>query len=249
MHNNSGNNLPPVIYVAESPELAINYKWDSRAAGINREVVVLDSAKIRERYQDVQLPVDIVPGEMLIRDPYCGGYIQAVNAEEEYIQAMNDGVFLIAQLLGATKITYKGGKVNVFKREIGNDNRVEYKAIEVGIGVKVSKDDKLCNKMQMTREFSPQEYTLAQFEKAMDIAEKRGLLNSRDIRSLLDARNPNFGNLMSRQTVEVEMSSSLNKVMDIAFTVKSAPFLDVSSSTHIAIERRIEIRREWDIIF
>ena len=101
----------------------------------------------------------------------------------------------------------------------------------------------------MTREFPKQEFTIDQFNNAKLVAEERGLLMSRDIRSLIDARDPELGAPMSRQTINVEISSSLNKAMDIAFTLNTVPFFNLNSNTKIATEKKYELNIEWDITF
>ena len=255
MDNNCNNHLAPVIYVADSPEQAINYKWDSRANGLNRNVVVLEPSKIQELgtgNKHFILPYDLTPGEVLIRDPYNQGYILATDAEEEYLKAAAEGIFLIARCLGATKITYKKCNIKQFKREIDSKNKLNYKVVDLKLDVKKSKEEELKNEISMSREFpkgDKQEFTKEQFEKAQSIAAERGLLLSRDIRSLLDARDPDLGAPMTRQTVNVEISSSLNKALDIAFSLNTVPFFHLDSNTKIATETKLVLNIEWEIIF
>ena len=255
MDNNSNRHLAPVIYVADSPEQAINYKWDSRANGLNRNVIVLEPSKIQELGEGnkhFRLPYDLTPGEVLIRDPYNQGYILATEAEEDYLKAAAEGIFLIARCLGATKITYKKCNIKQFKRVIDSNNGLRYKVVDLKLDVKESKEEELKNNVLMTREFpkeNNQAFTQEQFEKAMSVATERGLLMSRDIRSLLDARNPDLGTPMTRQTVNVEISSSLNKALDIAFSLNTVPFFHLDSNTKIATETKLVLNIEWEIVF
>lgn len=252
MDNNNNTHLAPVIYVAESPEQTINYKWDSRANSLNRNVVVLEPRHIQalcEGRNNFYLPYDLTPGEVLVRHPYNQGYIQASDAEEEYLTAAAEGVFLIARCLGATKIAYKKCNKAEFEREINSDNSLRYKVVDAKLNINTSLEEKLLNKYSMTREFPKQEFTKTQFEKAKSIAEERGLLMSSDIRSLLDARDPELGSPMTRQTVNVEISSSLNKAMDIAFTLNTVPFFNLNSNTKLATKRKLVLEIEWEIIF
>lgn len=252
MDNSSNSHLAPVIYVAESPEQAINYKWDSKAKGLNRNVVVLtpdDIKKLGQGRKDFDLPYDLTPGEVLIRHPYNQGYILATSAEDEYLTASAEGIFLVARSLGATKITYKKCNIAEYKREIDSTNNVKYKVVDVNLNVKASIEKKLLNKISMTREFSKQEFTSDQFKKAKHVAEERGLLLSRDIRSLFDARDPELGAPMKRQTVSVEITSSLNKALDIAFTLNTVPTFNLSSNTKIVMEKKLVLNIDWDISF
>lgn len=252
MDNNSNHHLAPVIYVAESPEQAINYKWDSRANGLNRNVVVLEPSQIQTLAEDKKhysLPYDLTPGEVLIRHPYNQGYILATDAEEEYLKASAEGIFFIARCLGATKIVYKKSNIAEFTREIDSNNRLKYKAVEMNLKVKQEKEQKFLNRINVTREFPKQEFTAEQFAKAKSIAEERGLMVSPDIRSLLDARDPNLGLPMTRQTINVEISSSLNKALDIAFSLNVVPLFNLNSDTRIATQKKLELSIEWDIIF
>ena len=252
MCNNSNNHLAPVIYVAESPEQAINYKWDSKSSVLNRNVVVMEPkeiSKLKQGNKHFYLPYDLTPGEILIRHPYNQGYILAKDAEEEYLTESAEGIFLVARCLGATKILYKKCNIAEYTREIDSKNGLKYKVVEVNLNVKETKVQKLLNRIQMTREFPKQEFTLEMFENAKSIAQERGLLMSRDIRSLLDARDPRLGAPMTRQTINVEISSSLNKALDIAFTISCTPIFNISSDTRIATQKKLELNIEWDIIF
>lgn len=255
MDSNSNNHLAPVIYVADSPEQAINYKWDSRANRLNRNVVVLEPHKIQELGEGNEhffLPYDLTPGEVLIRHPYNQGYILATKAEGEYIAATAEGIFLIARCLGATKITYKKCDIKQFKREIDSHNSLKYKVVDLDVDVKKSKEEELKNKISMTREFpkdDKQGLTKEQFEKAKSIASERGLRMSQDIRSLLDARDPDLGAPMTRQTVNVEIFSSLNDALDIAFSLNTVPFFHLDSNTKIATETKTVLSIEWEIVF
>lgn len=252
MDNNSNRHLAPVIYVADSPEQAINYKWDSRANRLNRNVIVLEPHKILELGEGNEhflLPYDLTPGEVLIRHPFNQGYILATDAEVDYYKATAEGIFLIARCLGATKITYKKCNIKQFKREIDSNNSLNYKVVDLDVNVKNSKEEKLRDRITMTREFDKQEFTKEQFEKAKSFAFERGLLMSQDIRSLLDARDPDLGAPMTRQTVNVEISSSLNKALDIAFSLNTVPFFHLDSNTRIATETKWVLNVEWEIVF
>lgn len=252
MDNNNNTHLAPVIYVAESPEQRINYKWDSGANSLNRNVVVLEPRQIQalcEGKNNFSLPYDLTPGEVLVRHPYNQGYIQASEAEEEYLTAAADGVFLIARCLGATKITYKRCNIVEFEREINSDNSLRYKVVDAKSSTNTSLKEKLLKMYSKTQEFTKQDFTKSQFNKAKSTAEKRGLLMSSDIRSLLDARDPELGSPMTRQTINVEISSSLNKAMDIAFTLNTVPFFNLNSNTKSATKRKLVLNTEWDIIF
>lgn len=250
MDNNSNNHhLPPVIYVAEYPEQAINYKWYSK---LNKNVTVLEACQIQklgEGKKHFYLPYDLLPGEVLVRHPYNQGYILATEAENEYLKASTEGIFLIARCLGATKIVYKKCNIAEFKREINSNGDITYEAIKTKLEVKDLLEQKLESNSFKKQEYSKQEFTIEQFNKAKSVAEERGLIMSRDIRSLLDARNPELGSLLTHQTVNVEISSSLNQVMDIVFSLDTASVFSLNSNTKIATSKKTELNIEWDIVF
>lgn len=251
MRNNSS--IRPVIYVAESPEQAMNYDWDSSSKALSRNVSVMAYDDIRELGKGKDnffLPDNFTSGDVLIRHPYNQGYILVTDDTEiEYMKASADGIFLIARCLGATKICYKKSDIAEYHRELDSNNSVKYKVVDLSLNVKKSTEQKLINRIKKEQEFEKYEYTIAQWEKARLIAQARGLLVSQDIRSLFDARNPNLGALMKRETVNVEMSSSLNQVLDIAFTINAVPLFNMNSNTKIVTERKRDVTIEWDIIF
>ncbi len=205
--------------------------------------------KLGEGEEHFYLPYDLNPCEILIRHPYNQGYILATDAEEEYLTASAEGIFLVARCLGATKIVYKKCEIKEFTREIDSNNGLIYKEVKLNLNVKKSKEEKIRNSLQMTREFPKQEFTSEMFEKAKSIAQKRGLLMSRDIRGLLDARDPTLGPPMTHQALNVEIFSSLNKALDIAFSINCVPLFNLSSNTRIATKKKLKLNIEWDIIF
>lgn len=252
MDKNSNNHLAPIIYIAESPEQAINYKWDSRSKGLNDNIRVLNPEDIYllgKGNENFYLPYDLTPGEVLVRHPYNQGYIQAADAEEEYLQASAEGMFLIARCLGATKIIYKKSNIAEYKREIDSNNCITYKVVDINLDFKNFTEEKFCNKINMTREFSKQEFTQEQFEKAKSIAKERGFFMSSKIRSLIEARDPEICPPLLRQETEVEISSSLNKVLDIAFSLNTVPFFKLDSNTKIATQKKIVLSVKWEILF
>ena len=252
MDNNNNTRLAPVIYIAESPEQAINYKWHSSFSRVNSNVVVLDSCDIQRlgnERNNFCLPNDLTPGEVLIRHPYNQGYIQATDAENEYVNAAAEGVLLIARCLGASEISYKKCEITEYEREINSDNSIRYKAVDGNLNINTSLKQSISNKYSMTRKFTKQEFTKEQFNKAKSIAEERGLLMSNEIRSLLDARNPELGSVMTSQTVNIEIASSLNKAMDIAFTLNAVPLFNLNLNARVATKRKIVVNTEWNIIF
>lgn len=252
MLDNSNNNLPPVIYIAESAEKAISYQWDSRARNLNNNVVVMDSNQIRklgEGKKYFYLPYDLMPNEVLIRHPYHQGYIPVLDAEEQYLQETAEGILLMARCLGAKEIIYKKCNIKEFKRELDSNNNLKYKAVDLNVNVKSSIEEELKHNVELTRTFPASNFTESDFEKAKKIAEDRGLLISSDIRSLIDARDPYFGMPMSKQKLSVEITSSLNKALDIAFTLNTVPFFNLSSNTRVATQKKIVLKVEWLIIF
>lgn len=252
MHNDNSRHLAPVIYVAESPEQAINYKWDSRSKALNKNLVVMESEEILRLGQGNEhfyLPYDLNPGDVLIRHPYNQGYILATEAEEVYLKESAEGIFSIARCLGATKISYKRIDIKEFTREVDTSNGIKYKAVDVNVKVKQEKEQKLLHKIAMTREFPKQEFTTKQFAKAKEIAHDRGFDSSPEIRSLLEARDPELGQPMTLQTVNVVMSSTLNKVLDIAFSLNVANIFNLNSNTRVATSKKVDVEIEWDIQF
>lgn len=253
MESNDNSYLAPIIYIAESPEQAINYKWDSSARALDKNVLVLDESGLRELAKNKGpyfLPYDLTPGEALVRHPYNQGYLLLRDdAKEKYITETAEGMFLVARCLGATRIEYKKCDIAEYKREIDSKNGLKYKSVNVGLDVKHSLEEKYLRRIKMMREFPKQEFTQANFEMAKQIAEERGLFWSADIRSLIDARDPRLGAPMTRQTVSLEVSSSLNQALDVAFSLRAVPFFKLSSSTKIMTEQKTDMKVEWDIQF
>lgn len=251
MNKTNDAHLAPVICVAESPEHEANWKWHPNSKNLEGiEVMTADSIReLAQYYSNFTIPYDLKPNDVLIRHPYNQGYILATDAEEEFLKASAEGIFLIARCLGATKIEYNKCNLEESIREIDSNNNIKVKVVDLGVDVKSKKIEKLRNKIEMTREFPKQEFTEERFKKAQLIAQERGLLMSSDIRSLLDARDPSLGEPMTHQTLKYELSSSLNRVMDIAFTLTVAPEFKLSSTTKIATQKRLELNVEWDISF
>lgn len=205
-----------------------------------------------ESNPSISLPYDLTPGEVLVRHPYNQGYMLLTEAEEKYFKASVDGIFLIARCLGATEIVYnKHTEIN-YLRQLNSKNEMRYKLIEGGLDVKYSGSQALIDKMEMVQKYPQQELTMEQFNKALSVAKERGLLlskNSDDIQRLLDARNPEYGSLMTYQHISVEVLSSLNNLLDIAFTLSTVPFFKLKSETKHVTEIRKHLKIDWKISF
>lgn len=255
MYSNSNNHLYPVIYIAESPEQAINYEWDSRSSALNKNVKVMDLEsilKLKDENDQLYLPHDLTPCEILIRDPDPSrqGYVLATDAENVFLETSRNNVFRVAQLLGATNVKYEKNDIAEYTREIDSNNELKYKAVDIGLNVNVSEKKKILNRIGISCEFPKQEFTMDMFAKAKSFAQERGLLESREICSLIDARDPSHVAPLIHKTVDVEISSSLNKALDIAFSVNCVGSLfNLSSNTRIATKKKLVLNIKWDIMF
>lgn len=252
MYSNNTSHLPAVIYVAESPEQARSYKWQSAAKDLNPNVSVLTEESIRELARGrnhFDLPYDINPGDVLFRHPYNNGYLESSDVQEEYLAATAEGIFLIARCLGATKIIYKKNNTRIFERQLNSKNQVEYKVVKVNADINTTVGENFAHYIQIRREFPSQPFTMKQFEKAKLVAEERGLLMNKDIRSLIDSRDPNLGAPMKKEIISVEITSSLNKTLDIAFSLNVLPAFKLDSKIEKTTKQRIELKIDWEIEF
>lgn len=195
------------------------------------------------------LPSDLTPGEVLIRHPYYHCYLKATEAEDKLLSDSAESIFLIARALGATKIEYKIEHFTLNKRTIDTKNKGKYKIVEADLDVKHTKEQEIRSKIVMTRIIPKIDFSEETLKKAKKIAEERGLMASSGIRSLLDARDPRFGAPTSRYTVIVDMLSSLDETLDIAFTLNAVSVFNLSSKTKIATENKTMLRIKCDIIF
>lgn len=250
---NNNKYLAPVIYIAESPEQAINCRWHSRNTILNNgDIDVLTSEKIKklgENKENFYLPYDLSPGDILVRHPYNEGYIQTIDAEDKYFDASMNGMINVARWLCATKISYKKYNIKEFKREIDNNNNIQYKQIDVSLNTRKKIEEHFLKEESKITKFQKEELTIEKFEKAKSIAQKRGLYLSEDIRNLFDLRNPELGPAMTSITVNTKISSSLDKTLDIAFKLNTLDFFNLKSNTKIAIQKRNLLNIEWEISF
>lgn len=249
---NNNRHLPAVIYVAESPEQAINYRWDSRSSKLHKNLKVLTAEEIYELGQDIphfQLPYDLNSGDVLVRHPYNQGYLLVTDAEQEFIKASVDGIFLIAKSLCAKKVVYNDCKICESSREVNQKNELEYKVVEVSAAVDDQRKEYFLSKIIRECKFTKQELTIEQYEKAIDFAKERGLWENKDIQFLFDMRNPQQGSQMTHHKVQIEVFSSLNSALDIAFTLNVAELFKIDNNTKIVTEKKLEHTIIWDIYF
>ncbi|MDO4949496.1 MAG: hypothetical protein Q4E55_04930 [Bacteroidales bacterium] len=206
--------------------------------------------QLGEGIEGFHLPQNIAPGEVLVRHPDKRGYIQVTEAENEYLRASVDDVCLAAQWLGAKKVKYQRCEVNEYRRIINAGGSIGYDAIGIGINIGRDETQRWLNSYCLTREYDNQQnFTMEQFNSAMSMATERGLLASGEIQGLFSARNPDAGNLLARQTVNIEIASSLNSVLDVAFTLEYLPFINLSANIRTAIEKKMELKVHWEIEF
>lgn len=128
-------------------------------------------------------------------------------------------------------------------------SNLQFKVVQNNLKVKKQELKRTLVEISKKQEYEKQEFTKEQFNKAKEIANERGLLMSPDIRNLIDSRDPDLGAPMKRQSIDVEMCSSLNRILDMACTLNAFPLFKLDSNTRTATQIKYDINIKWRITF
>ncbi|MDD7724994.1 MAG: hypothetical protein PUJ24_04945 [Bacteroidales bacterium] len=210
-------------------------------------------AQIRElgKKNGLALPYDLKPGQALLRYPNNKGYVAASEAEEVFVRDVVDCIFHVAQRLGARRIVYCDCQTSNQKRELSTENGLSVKAVKVDANVDKSTEEKLSKIFTRTTEYVPNPDLSAEdrYSNALSFARDNGLMGYAEIRELLNARNPQSGSLAKSHKIKADLTSSLNKSLNVAVTLNVLPVFHLDSTTKTATETCTTVNVSWDVEF
>lgn len=253
MDNNNGN-CYPVIFIADSLEQAKSYRWGTYVNIINKNIMVLTEQQVRDLgigKPECFIPQRISPGDILIKNLYGQGYIQATSAEENYLKEQVQALDLVSKWLGAKTIRHSIKSCTINKRTTQVIGECKFKVVEVDANYKRELQDQYLLEIGEFVEFdnSQLDFGIDSYNNAKNKARERGFLSDKEIIKLFDLRDPQDGSALKKQNVRFEIFSSLNDITDIAFSLKVADIFNLNTNVTKAIEYERKLIVEWEIEF
>ena len=242
--------MKEVLFVT-SNERAINYRWEDDYNKLNSglQVVSIDDIMhddivfLNKRKNDIQLE------SIFIRHPLMPNtYIDINSAEDVFMKIKLDCLGHIANLLGAKEyetiylIEEKG------ERKVDVNGDMTISKVSADVTVKIDENSERTRKYYRHEKFNSilteESYALAKLKA------KECNMDSGDIWYLIANRNPKLpNNLLTSQTVKMELYDELNSKMDIAFSLKVANIFKLRGEYSEAMSSRKKVAIETKLIF
>ncbi len=196
------------------------------------------------------VPVKIQEGMTLASHPFLPNtYIDINSTEDLIIRDKLSCISRIAQKVGVKYISGHALLVDDKKLEFDINGNINYKTIDVKGEFHIRKEDKYSSEYRIDRHFSG-DYDKKSFEEAKHLLHLYGLEHDTEVKDLVMLRNPDECNLISRQTVHMEMTREVNSRKECAFSLNALEgILDIGIDTKNNISNISKVIFECTIEF
>lgn len=215
------NNLSRVLCVT-TPEKAVNYRWEENSELLDgKGIAVVDMVEIK-RLQTEGVQFDnagaiITEGTVFGLHPYRENcYVNLALPEEELLDAKVDLLAQFYKYLGVRSIHFEAEFSEEEKREFSADGSVKYKVVEAKAEYKNTQENKMKKRFSRNETYEG-EFSDETYRKAQNMYKQIGF--NRHLQYLLKQRNPEDGNKIKSQEIEVELTSELNELTEAAFSL------------------------------
>jgi hypothetical protein len=237
-----------IIYVT-TPERAINYKWEKNFNKLSPEIQVVSIEDIQNIGRDVFDNKRILLNTLLVKHPFIPNkYIEIDRTEEAITKSKLNCLGIILRYLGVSEYETTFALENNATVTIDANGNASYKFVEGGLKTKKISTDNETRKYYRHEAFSG-EFSIDNYEKAVDMAKKFGLYGDEDIYYLLQNRNPQDLNLLKSQEVKIELTRELNSSLDVAFNLSVSGIFKLNANYNETISKRKKITIETKLIF
>lgn len=217
-------NLPKVVLFQED-EKSKNYKWSlPEGSDFNRKPIAIKSLEY-DKEEFLNNNEVVIANKNFDLDTVF--YLHP-NRENVYIeQSQFEGHIFkekilryiqMAQKLGAKKANLTAELIETRKLKINANGSVEYKVAKLEGELKREIEEKFRETYINNNEYIPSEnYDLAKnYEEALEWIEKENLYFDQDLVHFVKSRNPEIGNLLSKQELKTQLTQDTNQLLEIS---------------------------------
>ncbi len=239
----------PVVRL-DTSERSVNYKWfdDSNNLSGNLQVVSIDKF---EEWCDEGENRSLVPsncqcGDVIVRHPFRNGvYIRLEDMEDVVYKNKGFIISQIANLLGCTDFSWEVEIGEMSERNISANGSISYKVVAADAEWKKSEERKVSSKLKLEQKSSG---GMINIEEAERLAKECNLWQDDAIRTLIECRNPKNPVIKERR-VSVQLSSEVNEMCDIAFSLKVTPAFSANFKYSEQVKYKKEVVLYCNILF
>lgn len=236
-----------VIYVT-TPEKSVNYKWRDNYEKLSPEIQVVSIDDIKNLDREV-VDAKVRLGTILMKHPFMEKYIEIDQLEDEITKEKLNCLGLIAFHLGAREYENLFAFEEAQEAKIGADGQANYKFVDVGTKFNIQKSDVKTGKYWSQSTFEGNLLTEDSYALAVNKAKEYGLYYDKEVKFLLETRNPCYGNRLTSRKVKFELTRELNSLLDIAFNLKVASVFSLNANYNRVISERKKIVIETNFVF
>ena len=236
-----------IIYVT-TEERAYNYKWEKTADKLSSEVQVVSIDDVKKLDRDI-VDAKVGLGTILVKHPFMEKYIEIDQLEDEITKEKLTCLGIIAFHLGARGYETLYGFEDSQEAKMGADGQANYKFAEIGLKFDIQEKNVKTGKYWSQNTFEGNLLTEDSYAIAVDKAKEYGLYYDKEVKFLLETRNPRYGNRLTNRKVKCELTRELNKSLDIAFNLKFANIFSLTANYNQVLTQRKKIVIETNFVF
>lgn len=235
-------------------ERSISYRWEEKEKKLDESLQIVSitdmNRALSQGHYSFDLSGSLSVGMVLAKHPFLPDrYIDINKAQDVIFQDKLNCMFEIAKLLGVTFIEAKATFLEERKMEMSADGELKYKWVDMTLQAQREEQQKYAKRYEREERFSG-EFTQEGYQKALEKAQKYGLVNDADIQYLLKQRNPDEPNSILQQSVKVEMTKELNTLLECAMSLDILPgVFSLKGHTKEVISSRKMIVLESKLVF
>lgn len=245
------NKLGAGILQISTEERAVNYRWEKDADKLDKNISIVCMDDIQNLVNDgwtFKTKMPIREGMTLALHPFISKcYIDINIAEDELFKDKFNCLGRVVKLLGVKSFEAKAVFHEAKIREIDVTGSINYKAIKADLSYKESEEKKYAKKYSREETFSG-EFTRQGYEKAKQLIKQYKL--EEDLNYIVEQRNPDDGNILTEQSITVDLSKELNRLTEWAFSLnvlKGVFTLNANVKQTIFIQKEIIV--ETKLVF
>ena len=239
------NKLEPAILQVSTEERAVNYHWEKDADKLDKNISIVcmeDIQKMKDDGWTFKTNMPLCEGMILALHPFINKcYIDINSAEDEIIKDKLDSLGKVSKLLGVKEFEAKASFINKIHLELDSSLKIKYKVVELDASYRKEEEEKYAKTYSRKESFSG-EFTQMGYEKAKQLIKKYKL---NDLDYIVEQRNPEDGNKLTAQEIEVQLTKELNSLTECAFSLnilKSVFALNANVKQTISTQKNIILK-------
>ena len=248
----------PKVVIFQEDEKSINYKWNlPEGSDFNRKPIAVRSFEydkdtflkeneviIANKNFDLDTVFYLHPN----RDNV---YIEQSKFEDYIFKEKILRYIQMAQKLGAKKANLTAELLETRELEINANGSVEYKVVKLEGEFKKEVEEKFKETYINNNEYKPSEnYDLAKnYKEALEWIDRENLFFDQDLIHFVKSRNPEIGNLLSKQELKTQLTQDTNQLLEISASLTVGPIFKLKGGFRESVSRQKDLLLKIELEF